>query len=101
MDRPSIAPSREFEHASRLLILRRGVTGVLDLYNWWNETRKGKAARERTVKVTLLAEDRSPVFSWYFHRVYPVSLSYSPLNAMNAGVLIESIELTFESMEMR
>ena len=44
---------------SEFLILRRGVTGNLDLYDWWNKARKGKAPKARTVKVTLLAEDHS------------------------------------------
>ena len=87
---------------AELLILRRGVTGTLDLYDWWNKARKGKAPKARTVKVTLLAEDHSTVvFTWYFRQARPVSLSYSPLNAMQGGVLIESIELAFDSMEMR
>lgn len=89
------------EDRCQSLVLRRGVTGMLDLYQWWNKARKGKAPKDRTVRVTLLAEDLSPVFTWYFRRVRPVSLSYSPLNAMDGGVLIESLELAFESMEMR
>jgi len=87
---------------SRFLILRRGATGALDLYDWWNKARRGKAPKAQTIKVTLLAEDHATVvFTWYFRRARPVSLSYSPLNAMQGGVLIESIELTFDSMEMR
>jgi phage tail-like protein len=87
---------------SQSLILRRGATGMLDLYEWWNKARSGKAPEARTVKVTLLAEDLSTVVcTWYFRRARPVSLSYSPLNAMQGGVLIESIELAFDSMEMR
>ena len=87
---------------SQFLILRRGVTGTLDLYAWWNGGRKGKAPKERTVKIALLAEDHSTVvFTWYFRKARPVSLAYSPLNAMQGTVMIESIELAFDSMEMR
>jgi phage tail-like protein len=87
---------------SRYLILRRGVTGTLDLYSWWDKARKGKAPRERTVTVSLLAQDFATViFTWYFHHARPVSLSYSPLNALQGGVLIETIELEFKTVEMR
>ena len=87
---------------SQILILRRGANGVLDLYDWWNKAREGKAPKARTVKVVLLAQDHSTVVcTWYFRHARPVSLSYSPLNAMQGGVLIESIELAFDSMEMR
>jgi len=87
---------------SERLILRRGVMGTLDLYDWWSHARRDEAPHTRTVTITLLADDHSTVvFTWYFHGARPVSLSYSPLNAMDAGVLIESIELAFDSMEMR
>jgi phage tail-like protein len=86
----------------RRLVLRRGVTGSLDLYAWWDKARKGKAPKQRTVKVSLLADDHvSVVLTWHFRRARPVSLSYSPLNALHEAVLIETIELEFETMEMR
>lgn len=86
----------------RHLILRRGVTGALDLYSWWDKARGGKTPERRTVKVALLAEDHSTVIcTWYFRRAQPVSLTYSPLNALQGTVLIETIELQFEKMEMR
>lgn len=84
------------------LILRRGVTGSLDLYDWWNKARRGKAPQRRTVRVELLAPDHGAVvMTWYFRRARPVCLSYSPLNALQGSVLIETVELEFESMEMR
>ncbi len=84
------------------LILRRGVTGALDLYAWWDKARRGKAPRQRTVKVALLAEDHaSVVLTWTFRGARPVSLSYSPLNALQGTVLMETIELAFDAMEMR
>jgi hypothetical protein len=87
---------------SEFLILRRGATGSLDLYDWWNKARRGKAPKARTIKIALLAEDHSTVvFTWYFRQARPVSLAYSPLNAMQGTVLIESIEFAFDSMEMR
>jgi len=88
--------------APRRLILRRGVTGSLDLYAWWDEARRGNAPRQRTVKVELLAADHSTVvLTWHFREARPVSLSYTPLNAMDGSVLIETIELEFDTMEMR
>jgi phage tail-like protein len=95
------AADRENSSTRGLLILRRGVTGALDLYEWWNKARTGKAPKGRTVTITLLAEDLSHVFTWRFRQVRPVRLSYSPLNAMDGGVLMESIELAFEAVEMR
>lgn len=88
--------------SSGRLILRRGVTGSLDLYDWWNKARRGKAPQRRTIKIQLLAPDHSAVvMTWYFRHARPVCLSYSPLNAMQGSVLIETIELEFKTMEMR
>ncbi len=102
-----LQPSPALDHryvgtSSSYLILRRGATGLRDLYGWWDKARRGKAPQQRTVKISLLAEDHSSVvLTWYFRRARPVSLSYSPLNALQGSVLIESIELEFEMMEMR
>lgn len=85
----------------RRLLLRRGVTGSLDLYRWWNETRDAASPPTRTVTVQLLADDRrAVVLTWRFDRAYPVSLSYSPLRAMDGVVLVETVELAFERVEM-
>ncbi|HEX4234379.1 MAG TPA: phage tail protein [Caldimonas sp.] len=86
--------------AARHLVLRRGATGALDLYQWWDLARRGKA-RRRIVKVKLLADDRSTVaMTWRFSNVRPVSLSYSALNAMASGPLMETLELAFDAVEM-
>jgi hypothetical protein len=88
--------------ASRVLVLRRGVTGSLDLYKWWDEARRAPERATRTVTVQLLGEGHTGVvLTWRFLRAYPVSVSYSPLRAMDAGgILMESIELAFDTVEM-
>jgi T4-like virus tail tube protein gp19 len=83
------------------LVLRRGATGALDLYDWWNQARRGQAPPRRIVKVKLLAEDHATVvMTWRFRNVKPVSLAYSPLNALEGAVLMETIELAFDDVEM-
>ena len=84
------------------LLLKRGVTGSLDLYAWWNKARHGKAPQRRTVKVELLAEDHeNVVMTWLFRNARPVSLAYSPLNALQVSVVIETLELAFDRIEVR
>lgn len=102
--RPHTAP-QPVEHTdvatANRLVLKRGVMGSMDLYAWWDEARKGTAPRRRTVKVELLGEDQSTVvLTWRFDNVRPVSLSYSPLCAMDGGILMETIILEFDRMEM-
>lgn len=83
------------------LRLRRGVTGRLDLYAWWDEARREKAPPARTVTIQLLANDhRTVVMTWRFLGASPVTLTYSPLNAMAGGVVMEEVSLAFERVEM-
>jgi phage tail-like protein len=97
-----VVPPSPTESQSRHLILRRGVTGSRDLYEWWDQARRGKARQPRTVTVQLMTPDLSrAILTWRFHRARPVCLSYAPLNALQATVLIESVELEFDKMEMR
>ncbi|MEO5844913.1 MAG: phage tail protein [Caldimonas sp.] len=83
------------------LVLRRGVTGELDLYAWWDQARRGQAPPRRVMNVKLLAEDHATVvWTWRFSNVRPVSLSYSPLRGVDGGVLMETIELSYDDVEM-
>ncbi|MGZ8202645.1 MAG: phage tail protein [Burkholderiales bacterium] len=83
------------------LILKRGVIGSLDLYAWWDEARRATAPQRRTVKIELLSEDQAKVvLTWRFRNVRPMRLSYSPLRAAEGGIVMETVELAFESMEM-
>jgi hypothetical protein len=83
------------------LVLRRGVCGTLELYEWWEQTRLGLAPPRPKVAVQLLRQDlRTVALTWTFHLVRPVALSYSPLRARENAVLIETLELAFERFEL-
>ncbi len=86
---------------SARLVLRRGATGRLDLYEWWDAGRGEKAPPTRSVTIQLLAPDqRTVVMTWRFLRAYPVTLSYSPLAAMSGAVVMEQVTLAFDRVEM-
>jgi len=83
------------------IVLKRGFIGSLNLYNWWDRARHGKAPKRRTMKIELLAEDQSTVVvTWHFRNVRPVSLEYSPLRALGGEIVTETLVLAFDSMEM-
>jgi len=95
------AASPAVEATAQRLVLRRGVTGALDLYAWWDQARRGKALPRRTMNVKLLAEDHATVvWTWRFRNVRPLSLSYSPLRGVDGGILTETIELAYDDVEM-
>ena len=83
-------------------ILKRGVIGSLDLYEWWNQVRNGDPNSRRTVIIQLQNEDRSAVvMEWKLADAWPVRFTFSPLQAKGKEKHIEMLEIAFEMMEVR
>jgi phage tail-like protein len=91
-----IAGLARYENA----VLRRGVIGSLDLYAWINQVRNGDANARRTVRIFLLAEDRTVVLTWILLRAWPAKYSFGELDAKGTDVAIEELVLAYERMEM-
>lgn len=81
------------------LVLRRGVIGSLSWYQWWNEARDGGDAR-RTLTVTLLDEQGNPAMRWRFVRARPAGYLTSPLDAVEADTVFETLEIAFDRFEV-
>ena len=81
-------------------VLRRGIIGSLDLYDWINQVRNGDANARRTVRIFLLAEDRTVVLTWILLRAWPAKYSFGELDAKGTDVAIEELVLAYERMEM-
>jgi phage tail-like protein len=83
------------------VILRRGIIGSLNLYEWINQVRDGDANAARTVTIALLSEDLTAVvFTWKLFRAWPVKYSFAELNAKGTDVAIEELVLAYERLEM-
>ena len=83
------------------LVLKRGVIGSLDLYDWWNQVRNGDANAYRDVTISLQTEDHTAVvMTWKFRRARPVKYTFSPLDFDSRDVQYEILELAIERMEM-
>lgn len=83
------------------VILRRGIIGSLDLYNWINQVRNGDANVRRTVTISLLSEDlANVVLTWKLLRAWPVKYSFGDLNAKGTDVAMEELVLAYERLEM-
>ena len=79
--------------------LKRGITGRTDLFEWWKSVRDGQAQR-RDVTITLLDEQRQAVLRWHLRNAWPVKIEASQLNATGNEVVIESLELSHEGLEI-
>ncbi len=83
------------------LVLHRGVIGALDLYQWIRQTADGDPNAYRTVRVSLLNEDRSAtVLAWIFPKAFPVHYKFSHLDAQASQVLVETLELAVGDMRV-
>jgi phage tail-like protein len=78
--------------------LKRGVTGRVDLFDWWKAIRDGVPER-RNVTITLLDEQRDPVQRWQLRNAWPAKLDYSTLQGLGNEVVIETLELAHEGFE--
>ena len=81
------------------LVLHRGLSANLDLWNWWKQARSGDPAVDRDVRVRLFDATRQPVLTWRFRNAFPVVYRLSPLEAASSDAVIETIELAFDSMD--
>lgn len=80
--------------------LKRGIVGSLSLYRWFSQIRDGDAKALRTVTITLLDEQHSPVMTWRLLRARPVRHSCGPLNAKGTDVAMEEMTLAYERLEL-
>ena len=63
--------------------------------------RNGDQVAVRNIVIQLQDEARTgPVLTWKFSHARPVSHRYSPLVGQGPDVLIESLEIAFERLEI-
>lgn len=81
------------------LVLTRGLTADLDLWTWWESTRNGDAT-DRDVVVRLLDATGQLVLTWLFRNAFPAVYRVRPLDAASGGVVLETLELAFDTMDV-
>ena len=80
------------------VVLKRGIAGRPELFDWWKSVRDGSLDR-RDVTITLLDEARNPVQRWVLRDAWPAKLDYSRLDGLGNEVAIETLELAHERFE--
>lgn len=80
------------------VVLKRGIAGRMEIFEWWKSVRDGVLDR-RNVTITLLDEARSPVQRWLLRNAWPAKLDYSRLEGLGNEVAIETLELAHEGFE--
>jgi phage tail-like protein len=81
--------------------MKRGVIGVLDLYQWLDQIRNGDQSAYRTVTVQLQNEDHSQVVqTWKLLRARIIKHVSGPMNAKGTDVAMEELTLAYERLQM-
>jgi len=81
------------------LILRRGLTKSLELYEWFKQTKQGTLER-RDIIVSILNKEREPFATWKFKNCWPTKYSGSALNAKGNEIIIETLEIAIEDVDL-
>jgi phage tail-like protein len=79
------------------LVLKRGLTSDLSLWQWMQDTLQGNLQR-RAISVVLLNDTGEPVLRFNFRDAWPVKWSGPILNAEGNDVAIETLEITHEGL---
>jgi phage tail-like protein len=83
------------------VVLKRGVIGSLNLYQWYNDIRNGNQGALRTVTIQLQNEDHTAVVqTWKLLRARAVRLRWGALQGKGKDVAVEYLELACERLEM-
>jgi phage tail-like protein len=82
------------------LVLKRGLSGSTDLWEWWKQAREGQPNVDRNITITLLDEERAAVWTWRFRNAFPVNYRVDPLDAGSSDIAVEELTLTFDSMDI-
>jgi phage tail-like protein len=82
------------------LVLKRGLIGSTDLWEWWKQAREGQSNVDRNITITLLDEERVPVWSWRFRNAFPVNYRVTPLDASSSDIAVEELTLTFDTFDI-
>jgi phage tail-like protein len=81
------------------LILKRGLTKSSELYEWFKQTKQGTLER-RDITVSILNKEREPFATWKLKNCWPTKYSGSTLNAKGNEIVIETLEIVIEDVDL-
>ena len=81
------------------LTLTRAQTLSSGWYDWWNACRSATSSPDRTVVVVLLDADGADALRWSYTGARPVAYRVSALDALQSGVLAETLEIAVKTFD--
>jgi len=83
----------------RPITLRRGLASDMALWGWLSNIEDGQSDFRR-VTVKILGEDRETAVAFRLDSAWPSGLELGPLKGLGTDLAIETLELTFERLEV-
>lgn len=80
------------------LTLKRGITDLNDLWNWYKDTRTGKITRKDVAVVLMDESTKDDKWRWTFQGAYPIKWIGPEFKANSSTIAFESIELVHQGI---
>jgi phage tail-like protein len=81
------------------IVLKRGMTSDLSLWNWMQETLDGKVER-KTMSIVLFNDAGAEVLRFNFRDAWPVKWTGPTLNGGASDIAIENLEIAHEGLSI-
>lgn len=92
---------KQIKHSNLIL---KGAVASLDskLVEWAKNILEGNfnfPIIPKDIKISLLNEKQLPIYNWVCHRAYPVKWEVDSLDSEKNSILIETFELTYQTLK--
>lgn len=84
------------------LSLKRGISDSMDLYNWFQQvttTGASTAGVKKNISLILIDESGNDKATWTITNAWPSKYQGSGFNAKSGEVMIETVEITLETLK--
>lgn len=82
------------------IVMKRGVTSVMELWDWRKKVEDGKVDEARkNGSIVLFDQDNQEVARWNFEAGWPSKVTGPQLNANNNDIAIEEITICHEGLK--
>ncbi len=80
--------------------LKRGVTSVLDIWNWRKDVVQGNIEKARTnCSIIAYSQDNKPLARWEFTRAWPSKVVGPEMDSGSTNYMVEEVTIVHEGME--
>ncbi|MBO7606686.1 MAG: phage tail protein [Paludibacteraceae bacterium] len=81
--------------------LKRGTMATDNGFFEWFDTIANNTVERRDITISLLNESHEPAVTWSLKNAFPIKYDAGGLNASDGKVVIESVELAYESFTVK